>query len=80
MPSKKDVEAAWDRASKVRGANPDTWRRDEVGKKIRKRSYGTVGEFGWELDHRNPKSKGGSDQGRNLRALNWKSNRRKSDK
>ena len=80
MPSKKDVEATWERAPKVRGENPDVWRRDEVGKKIRKAPYGTVGEFGWEVDHRNPVSKGGSDDGRNLRALNWKSNRRKSDK
>lgn len=66
MPSEKDVEATWERASKVRGENPDVWRRDEVSKKIRKASYGTVGEFGWEVDHRKPVSKGGSDDARNF--------------
>ena len=78
MVSKK--EGAWDRAPTARGKNPDTWRRDESGNLMRKASYGTVGEFGWEIDHRNPQSKGGTDHGRNLRALHWKANRRKSDK
>ncbi len=80
MVSKKDREAAWDRASKLRGKNPDTWRRDELGNLIRKSSYGTKGVYGWEVDHKNPESKGGTDQGRNLRALQWEANRRKSDK
>lgn len=78
MPSKKD--RAWDRASKVCGKDPDTWRRDAIGNLIRRGSYGTTGEYGWEIDHKNPKAKGGSDHGRNLRALHWASNRRKSDK
>lgn len=80
MVTKKAVEDAWSRAAKIRDKSPEVWRRDEVGKPIRKGSYGTEGEHGWEIDHRNPVSKGGTDHGRNLRALNWISNRRKSDK
>ena len=80
MVTKKDREAAWDRAATIRGKSPETWRRDELGNPMRHGSYGTEGEFGWEIDHRNPVSKGGTDSGRNQRALNWEANRRKSDK
>jgi hypothetical protein len=79
MVSNKSRDAAWDRAAKIRNKNPDTWRRDELGNPMRNGSYGTEGDFGWEIDHRNPQSKGGTDHGRNLRALNWLANRQKSD-
>ena len=80
MVTKKDREAAWDRATKVRGKNPETWRRDELGNQMRHGSYGSQGEYGWEIDHKNPVSKGGTDNPRNLRALNSGANRWKSDK
>ena len=80
MASNKDIENTWEKASTIRGKNPDTWRKDTTGKKIRRGSYGTVGDYGWEVDHKNPKAKGGSDHGRNLQALHWKENRKKSDK
>jgi len=80
MPSKREIEKVWDNASTIRGKNPDTWRRDEEGNKLRKGSYGTQGDYGWEVDHKKPISKGGSDNPKNLRALYWKKNRKKSDK
>lgn len=80
MVTKKDKNAAWDWATTIRGRNPETWRRDELGNKMRQGSYGTQGKYGWEIDHRNPGSKGGTDSGRNLRALNTEANRKKSDK
>lgn len=76
----KDVEKAWEQAAKLRNKNPETWRKDELGNIMRKGSYGTQGEFGWEIDHRKPVAKGGSDNPRNLRALNTEANRKKSDK
>lgn len=79
MATKKDVENAWNRAATIRGKAPDVWRRDELRNPIRRGSYGTQGEFGWEVDHRKPKAKEGTDHGRNLRALHWKANRTKSD-
>jgi 5-methylcytosine-specific restriction endonuclease McrA len=79
MVTKKQVEDAWDRAAKVRDKDPDVWRRDEMGNVVRKGSYGTQGEYGWEIDHRRPIAKGGTDHGRNLRILHTPSNRRKSD-
>ncbi len=78
--TKKDVEGTWDRAATVHGKNPETWRKDEEGNLIRKGSYGTHREYGWEVDHRKPVSKGGTDDPRNLRALHTEENRKKSDK
>ena len=80
MVSKKNKEAAWERAAQVRGKDPKSWRKDETGQVIRKGSYGTQGKYGWEIDHRRPQSEGGSEHGKNLRALNTTSNRKKSDK
>jgi len=34
----------------------------------------------WEIDHKNPKDKGGSDQLRNLQPLYWEENREKGAK
>lgn len=80
MANKKQVEQAWDGAKPIRGKNPESWRKDAEGNVIRKASYGTLGEFGWEVDHKNPQSKGGTDNPRNLQALHWKENREKGDK
>ncbi len=80
MASKKTIEQVWDKAKPIRGTNSDAWRRDAEGNTIRHGSYGTEGEYGWEIDHKNPQAKGGSDSLRNLQPLHWKKNREKSDK
>lgn len=79
MATQQQVDGAWDRAATIRGYDPNDWRRDEMGNVIRYASYGTQGKYGWEIDHRNPKANGGTDHGRNLRALHWEANREKSD-
>ena len=78
MPNKKD--RAWERAKPIRGRKAETWRRDNAGNKIRYGSYGTLGEYGWEVDHKKPVAKGGTEDDRNLQALHWQENREKSDK
>ena len=80
MVSKKDIENAWNKASKVRGKNPDLYRRDVKGNELYKPSYGKQGVKSWEIDHKKPKAKGGSDHQRNLQILQTKANRKKSDK
>ena len=80
MPSKKKIDHVWDKATPVSGKNPDVWRKDSEGNMIRKPSYGTHGEYGWEIDHKKPIIKGGSDDPRNLQPLHWEANREKSDK
>jgi 5-methylcytosine-specific restriction endonuclease McrA len=80
MPSQKLINQVWEKGKEIRGKDPETWRRDAEGNKIRKPSYGTKGEFGWEIDHKKPVEKGGTDDPRNLQPLHWKENREKSDK
>jgi 5-methylcytosine-specific restriction endonuclease McrA len=80
MPSQKLIDQVWEKGKDIRGKDPDAWRRDAEGNKIRNASYGTKGEFGWEIDHKKPVEKGGTDDPRNLQPLHWKENREKSDK
>ncbi len=80
MAKEKQKKHAWEKAKTVRGKNPKTWRRDAEGNLIRLGSYGTFGEYGWEIDHKNPVSKGGSEHLRNIQALHWKANRSKGNK
>lgn len=60
--SKRQIDYAWEKANTIAGKNPDTWKSDFVGNVIRHGSYGAFGEYGWEADHKNPRSKGGTDQ------------------
>jgi len=76
---KKQINYAWGKATTLRNRNPAVWRRDEFGNLIKAGSYGTCGEFGWEIDHRKPRAKGGTDHLRNIRALHHETNREKSD-
>ena len=80
MATKKLIEQVWGKAKPIAGKAPDAWRKDSEGNKIRKASYGTQGEYGWEIDHKHPVSKGGSDELRNLQPLHTEANREKSDK
>ena len=80
MASKKQIEQAWEKGKIVPKRNPKTWREDPLGNLIRKGSYGKKGEYGWEIDHKNPKSKGGTNKLQNIQPLHWKENRKKSNK
>ena len=80
MASKREIEDTWEKATPIRRKNPAAWRRDSFGNAIRRGSYGTEGQYGWELDHRNPKSKGGSDRPGNIQPLHWEENRKKGDR
>ena len=78
--SDKTEQQVWEKAKAIKGLDSDVWRRDSYGNKIRRGSYGTQGEYGWEIDHKHPKSKGGSDGLSNLQPLHWEKNREKADK
>lgn len=45
----KKVEEAWNNAHKIRGKNPEVYRRDDYGNTIFKSSYGKQSDMGWEL-------------------------------
>ncbi len=78
-PNKKDkIKQVWKKAKKL-SIFGDV-RQDKYGNEIRFSEYGKRSKYGWEIDHKHPKAKGGSDKDRNLQPLHWKENRRKRDK
>jgi 5-methylcytosine-specific restriction endonuclease McrA len=79
MATEKEIDSVWEKAAPINGKNPDVYRKDSYGNTIRKSSYGTQGEYGWEIDHKNPLSKGGTDTLRNKQPLHWEENREKGD-
>ncbi len=80
MTSKKEIDKVWEKGKKIKGKNPNTHRKDVHGNEIYKPSYGKISEKGWEIDHKKPKNKDGSDSIRNKQPLQTKENRKKSDK
>ena len=72
-------EKLWEKSRKVRGRNQNLWRRDAYGNLIYKPAFGTQGDVGWEIDHIRPQSRGGSDNPKNLQAINTNENRKKGD-
>ncbi len=73
------IEAVWEKAKPVEGYNSDVWRKDFAGAWINRNAYGTNGPYGWEIDHRMPQSKNGSDALQNLYPCQWENNRTKGD-
>ena len=80
MAKQKQKEIAWDKAYPIQGKNPNLWRHDPYGNTIYKPAYGKEGDQGWQVDHKHPKSKGGTDNPRNLQPIQTKENRQKGAK
>jgi 5-methylcytosine-specific restriction endonuclease McrA len=80
MVSEKELNAVWEKAAPIKGENPNVYKKDSFGNVIRKQSYGTKGEYSWEIDHIKPTSKGGSNTLRNKQPLHREENRAKSNK
>ena len=53
------IDAVWGKAHPVVGSNPDKFRKDACGALMVKSSFGKDSQFGWEIDHILPISKGG---------------------
>jgi 5-methylcytosine-specific restriction endonuclease McrA len=53
---------------------------DECGQAMQWSQYGNRNsDYGWEIDHINPVSNGGTDILSNLQPINWKNNSAKGD-
>jgi hypothetical protein len=76
----KEIENAWEKASKVLGYDSDKYRKDYAGAWIIKSEYGNrKSNYGWEVDHVRPLSKGGTYDLLNLVPLHWSNNVKKDD-
>jgi hypothetical protein len=70
----------WQKAKIIPGVDSSIWRKDECNAWIFFDGYGNrTSDFGWEIDHIRPVSKGGSNELGNLRPLQWENNAAKQD-
>lgn len=76
----KQISTIWWKATPIKNLDKKDFQKDKFGNKIRWKDRGKISEYGWEIDHIIPKSKGGTDDISNLQPLHWQANRKKSDK
>lgn len=74
------IQEVWSNAKEVLNEDPDEVRMDKCGARIWRKEYGNRNsEYGWEIDHIIPVSKGGTNEITNLQALHWENNAAKGD-
>lgn len=80
MFDKETIFKVWNKARPYGNLDPAQYRIDECGALMRFGDYGNRdSDYGWEIDHIVPVSKGGTDELSNLRALQWDNNATRGD-
>lgn len=74
-----EINAVWAKGKVVSGHDAAVHRQDACGKWMQRDQYGKESQYGWEVDHIKPVSKGGGDDLANLQPLHWRVNRHKSN-
>jgi len=79
--SEETKKAVWKKGNTIYGYLPDDRRSDKCGKIMKYSEHGNRDSvYGWEIDHIDPVSNGGSDDLSNLQPLHWSNNADKADK
>ncbi|GMY15612.1 HNH endonuclease [Fagus crenata] len=73
-------QQCWDKADKVRGRDPDRWRRDPLGNLVFRKLVGCPGCLCHDYDHILPYSKGGQSTLENCQVLQAHVNRAKGNR
>lgn len=73
------IDKVWEKGAKIFSKNPNFYRRDSAGNEIYKPFYGKDSNKGWQIDHKKPVSKSGTDNLRNLQPLQTEENKKKGD-
>ncbi|XP_059290720.1 uncharacterized protein LOC132044245 isoform X4 [Lycium ferocissimum] len=73
-------QQCWDKAEKVKGRDPDRWRRDPLGNTIFRKLVGCPGCLCHDYDHIVPYSKGGESTLENCQVLQATVNRSKGNR
>lgn len=73
------IQKVWNKGSVLDSYDESKYRKDCTGAWMIREEYGTESAYGWEVDHVYPESEGGDESLVNLRPMQWKNNRSKSD-
>lgn len=78
--SEQTKSLVWNKGRQINGLDPRVWRSDACGHRMKYGDHGnTSSNYGWEIDHIFPTSRGGDNNLENLQPLYWENNRRKGD-
>ncbi|KAF8399490.1 hypothetical protein HHK36_015356 [Tetracentron sinense] len=73
-------QQCWDKADKIKGRDPDRWRRDALGNIVFRKLVGCPGCLCHDYDHILPYSKGGKSTLENCQVLQARVNRSKGNR